>query len=231
MITNPYEALGVSKQASQDDIKNAYRNLAKKYHPDLNPGNKGAEKKFKEINSANELLSNPEMKAKYDRGEIDESGQASSYESQNRNSQRGPYYHETQREGGRYSTSFGDMNADFFESLFGGRQNQRAPKSGQDLIYKMEIEFTDAVLGKEKEIILPNTKKFQVKIQVEKYNYLFKEMRYLLIGNFSHFLFNIFFKYWIRYKLWFNHFVQFLFFTNGFHNGKIGIHCIHMRRN
>ena len=61
-----YEVLGVSKNASEDEIKRAYKKLARKYHPDMNPGDKEAEEKFKEVNEANEVLSNPEKKAKYD---------------------------------------------------------------------------------------------------------------------------------------------------------------------
>ena len=66
-MTNPYEVLGVSKNASADEIKSAYRRLAKKYHPDANPNNKAAEEKFKEINAAYEILSDAQKKANFDR--------------------------------------------------------------------------------------------------------------------------------------------------------------------
>ncbi|MFT8517493.1 MAG: DnaJ domain-containing protein, partial [Acetobacter persici] len=74
-VRDPYEVLGVSKTASQDEIRKAYRNLAKKYHPDLNPGDKVAEAQFKAIGQANDLLSDTEKRDRFDRGEIDASGQ------------------------------------------------------------------------------------------------------------------------------------------------------------
>jgi curved DNA-binding protein CbpA len=74
MAEDPYKILGVKKDASAEDIRKAYRKLAKQHHPDLNPGNKAAEDKFKAVSAANELLSDTEKRARYDRGEIDESG-------------------------------------------------------------------------------------------------------------------------------------------------------------
>ena len=74
-MPDPYTVLGVSKTASEDEIRQAFRKLAKKHHPDLNPGNKEAEAKFKEISQANEILSDPEKRRRFDAGEIDASGQ------------------------------------------------------------------------------------------------------------------------------------------------------------
>ena len=74
IMTDPYEILGLSKTASDDDIRKAYRKLAKKYHTDLNPGKADAEARFKDISAANALLSDPEKRARFDRGEIDASG-------------------------------------------------------------------------------------------------------------------------------------------------------------
>jgi curved DNA-binding protein CbpA len=74
LAVDPYTALGVKKDATQDQIQKAYRRLAKKLHPDINPGNKIAEEKFKEVAAANDLLSDPNKRARFDRGEIDASG-------------------------------------------------------------------------------------------------------------------------------------------------------------
>ena len=73
-MKDPYETLGVERGASPDDIQKAYRRLAKKLHPDLNPGNKEAEERFKEVSAAYGLLSDADKRARYDRGEIDASG-------------------------------------------------------------------------------------------------------------------------------------------------------------
>ena len=74
MAVDPYTTLGVKKDATQDEIQKAYRGLAKKLHPDLNPGNTAAEDRFKEVSAACDLLNNPEKRARFDRGEIDASG-------------------------------------------------------------------------------------------------------------------------------------------------------------
>lgn len=164
MNKTPYEILGVTSTASADDIKNAYRKLAKKFHPDLNPGNKDAEKKFKEINGANELIGSPESRAKYDRGE----SEAQQERASGAGGGRGPFYSQTQQGGGRYSSSFEGMDDEMFQSIFGrmggraSRQSEDMP--GEDALYQMEIDFKDAVLGAEREITLPGGKRLRVKI-------------------------------------------------------------------
>ena len=112
-MLNPYETLGVSKTATQDEIKKAYRVLAKKNHPDLNPGNKKAEEKFKEISHANDLIGTPETRAKFDSGEINEQQYQ---EHQQRQQQRQQGRRPEGPRSDRYSQSFADQfgGEDFF---------------------------------------------------------------------------------------------------------------------
>ncbi|MGZ3652895.1 MAG: DnaJ C-terminal domain-containing protein [Bdellovibrionota bacterium] len=160
---DPYKTLGVKKSASAEEIKNAYRALAKKFHPDLNPGNKSAEHKFKDINGAYEILGTPENRAKFDRGEW---GEEAGAHTQRRHG--GPFYRETRAggAGGHYARGFeGGFDEDIFADLFGargGRGNFKMP--GQDETYKMEIPLVEAVRGGEHEIHLPSGKHLRVKI-------------------------------------------------------------------
>jgi DnaJ-class molecular chaperone len=155
---NPYEALGVPRTASDDDIRAAYRKLAKKYHPDLNPGDKKAEERFKSISAANELLSDPEKRARFDRGEIDADGQ----ERHER-----PYYrrHAEGADGGKYANmgadDIGDIFADFFSNGGGGPQRR---SRGRDMQYSLVIEFLESVRGGTKRLDLPDGRSLDVKI-------------------------------------------------------------------
>ncbi len=141
-----YETLGVSKGASQDEIKKAYRSMAKKYHPDMNPGDQEAEKKFKEVNEAYAVLSDEEKKAKYD-----QFGHAA-FE---------------QGGGGAYSGGFGDFGGfdmgDIFSSIFGGgasRANRaNAPQDGDDIVVRVSISFEEAAFGCKEEISFPKIQK------------------------------------------------------------------------
>ncbi|MBF0278807.1 MAG: J domain-containing protein [SAR324 cluster bacterium] len=161
MVPDPYSTLGVSKDTPQEEIKEAYRKLAKQYHPDLNPGNAEAERKFKEISAAYDLLGSPEKRKKFDLGEVEfPSGSA-------QREQRGPFYYETQQGGGRYTQSFEGLDEDFLESLFKGFKGSKKEAyqfRGEDQYYLMEVEFHDAILGAEKEITLPTQKVLRVKI-------------------------------------------------------------------
>lgn len=141
-----YEVLGVSKNATEDEIKKAYRQLAKKYHPDMNQGNKDAEAKFKEINEAYEVLSDKDKRAKYDQfghAGVDPNG-----------------FGGTGGFGGfgGFDGGFGDIG-DIFDAFFGGSgfgssssRRRTGPQKGADLKYELEIDFEEAVFGIKKEI-------------------------------------------------------------------------------
>lgn len=138
-----YEVLGVDKNASDDELKKAYRKLAKEYHPDLNPNDKEAEAKFKEVNEAYEVLSDSDKKARYD-----QFGHAGV----------DPSYGGGAGGGGGFGGfgGFGDMG-DIFESFFGGfagsaRSNPNAPRRGQDIRANINIDFMDACKGKKVEV-------------------------------------------------------------------------------
>lgn len=135
-----YEILGIDRSADADTIKNAYRKLAKKYHPDLNPGNAEAEKNFKEVNEAYSVLSDPDKKAKYDqfgKAAFDPSAGGSSY-------------------GGGF-TDFGDLG-DIFGSIFGGAfgggstRRQNGPQRGEDVQVRVTLTFEEAIFGCRKDI-------------------------------------------------------------------------------
>ena len=146
-----YEVLGIGKNATEAEIKSAYRKLAKKYHPDLNPGNKEAEEKFKEVNEANDVLSNPDKRKRYDQfgfAGVD------------------PNYGAGQ---GGYGGGFGGFGAggvdlgDIFGDLFGGgfggfggssRANPNAPRKGHDIQANVILTFEEAAHGCTKKVTL-----------------------------------------------------------------------------
>ncbi|MDR2206882.1 MAG: J domain-containing protein [Flavobacteriaceae bacterium] len=145
-----YKILGVEKSASQDDIKKAYRKLARKYHPDINPGDKEAERNFKEINEANEVLSHPENRAKYDKyGEHWKHGEEyEKAQQQQRNYGNAGF-------GGGYSAGFdfgeGEDYSDFFRSMFGdgsfgtrSRGSASGKFKGQDVHAELNLSLKNA---------------------------------------------------------------------------------------
>ena len=141
-----YEVLGVSKNASEDEIKKAYKKLARKYHPDMNPGDKEAEEKFKEVNEANEVLSDPDKKARYD--QFGFAGVDPSYGA------GGP------GGAGGYGAPFdfgdlGDIFGSFFGGGFGGgAQRRTGPQRGESIRASVTVSFTEAAFGCEKEVTL-----------------------------------------------------------------------------
>lgn len=114
-----YKILGVDKNASESEIKKAYRKLARKYHPDVNPNDKEAERKFKEVNEANEVLSNPENRKKYDQYGKDWQHADEIEKARQRQRQQQQYFYEGQQQDFGDPFGHGD-HSDFFESFFGG---------------------------------------------------------------------------------------------------------------
>jgi curved DNA-binding protein len=137
-----YKVLGVTKKATENDIKKAYRKMARKYHPDLNPDDKEAEKKFKEINEANEVLSNPENRKKYDKYGKDWK-HAEEYE---KAQQQQRQYQRSGRQGGSAQYSEQDFS-DFFSSMFGGGsaggRGRNVQFRGQDYNAELQLELGD----------------------------------------------------------------------------------------
>jgi len=169
-MTDPYEILGLSRTASEDDIRKSYRKLAKKYHPDLNPGKADAETRFKDISAAYALLSDPEKRARFDRGEIDASGAETPRS----------FYRGFADAGGagRYGAEehFVD-NEDlesFFSDLFGHRGAAGGATGGGaaggfrmrggNVTYSLRVPFLDAVKGARKRLNLPDGKALEVEI-------------------------------------------------------------------
>ncbi|WFO17362.1 J domain-containing protein [Cellulophaga baltica 4] len=162
-----YKVLGISKNATEGDIKKAYRKLARKHHPDLNPDNEEAEKNFKKINEANEVLSNKEKRKKYDQYGKDWQ-HADEFEKQKQQQRQ----HSRQNRGGAGGFNGGQSNedfSDFFESMFGGQQGnfnssrQNARFRGQDYNASLTINLTDT-LTTEKQTLTVNNKKIRITI-------------------------------------------------------------------
>ena len=159
-MTDPYEVLGVSKTASADDIQKAYRRLAKKLHPDLNPGDKSAEEKFKEVSAAYDLLGDAEKRGRYDRGEIDASG-AEKPQPQRR------YYRDFaesgQGAGQGFQSGFGDLDEDVLAEIF-GRRGANLKMRGGDVRYHLAVDFLSAVNGAKPQLALPDGSEITVTI-------------------------------------------------------------------
>ncbi|ADX68743.1 MULTISPECIES: DnaJ C-terminal domain-containing protein [Weeksella] len=160
-----YKILGLDKSASADQIKKAYRKLARKYHPDLNPNNQDAATKFKELNEANEVLSDPEKRKKYDK--YGENWQyADQIEEQQRQQSKHQSYQQYSSSGEGFS-GFDDYEgfSDFFGSMFGreGRQNRNQGFKGQDLHANLKLNLTDT-LQTEKHTLTVNGKNIRLNI-------------------------------------------------------------------
>lgn len=177
-MSDPYVVLGVSRTASAEEIKKAYRKLAKEHHPDSRPGHVHDEERFKEISAAYTLLSDPEKRARFDRGEIDSNGAD--------RTGRGTY--SRARPGGAREEDFGFSAEDFFHDLFGRRRSTAGTGSarggagaggagtgmgggaagvkakGSDIAYSVSVSFLEAAQGAKRRISLSNGKSLDVAI-------------------------------------------------------------------
>ena len=162
-----YNILGVSKDASQDDIKKAYKKLARKYHPDLNPNDPTAQRKFQEINEANEVLSDPEKRKKYDQyGENWKHADEFNAQQQQYGTNFGQNFSNDGTTYTSWSTS-GDREgfSDFFESLFGSRGKRKRSYGyrGQDYTAELHLTLQDAY-ETHKQILTVNGKKLRITV-------------------------------------------------------------------
>lgn len=157
MADDPYAVLGVPKGATQDDISKAFRKLAKELHPDLNPGDKTAAEKFKRASAAYELLGDADKRAKFDRGEIDASGEPRRTYAHGAG---GPFgggrtWRNSGARGPADDFGFGDVFSDLFGGPRGTRTRAGGPARGQDVRYTLEIDLLEAVTGTKKRVSLP----------------------------------------------------------------------------
>jgi DnaJ-class molecular chaperone len=167
-MNDPYKILGCSKTASADEIKKAYRKLAKQHHPDLNPGSAEAAAKFKDISSAYDLLSDADKRARFDRGEIDASGQERADNSFYRSYAGGP-------QGARYRSNAGFDPSDIFADMFsragqgggfgrGGGDFHEFRMRGGDLSYTLTVDFLEAAKGAQKRLSFPDGRTLDVNV-------------------------------------------------------------------
>lgn len=170
MNSDPYSVLGVSPTATQEEIRNAYRKLAKSLHPDLNPGNKQAEQRFKEVAAAYELVGDEKKRKAFEDAKVQRAAEEEAMRArQNADARR--FYYETQ--GPEFESGYSQGFS--FEDLFGDAIRGRAhggararpnsgPISGEDEFYRMDVELGDVIKGAERDLTLPNGKHIRVKI-------------------------------------------------------------------
>jgi DnaJ-class molecular chaperone len=163
-MKDPYRILGVSKNATEAEIKKAYRSLAKEYHPDRNPNNPKVADIFKNINAAYSLIGDPENRRRYDAGQMDAAGAQRAYAHQTQGSARG-------FEGFARGTSGfqgDDLFSEFFNSFRRANTRQEPPRSaperGEDTTYDVDVEFLDAIRGGTQRITLDWNKTLEIKV-------------------------------------------------------------------
>jgi DnaJ-class molecular chaperone len=179
-MRDPYEILGVSKSASEAEIKKAFRCLAKKNHPDAHPGDKNAQKKFQEISGAYDIVGDKEKRAKFDAGEIDAAGNPRGFDPR-QGGHGGPFggggggpgardFHFSWDNAGG-DTQEGFQAEDLFSTLFGGGGQRgrrgggaRQPMKGEDFTVATTISFDEAIRGGTRRVMVPNGEQIDVKI-------------------------------------------------------------------
>lgn len=163
-MKDPYETLGVARSATDKEIKDAFKKLARKFHPDLHPGDKTAEEKFKAISSANDFLKDKEKRRRFDAGEIDASGAERQQERFYRDFADGPAYASHAAQDGFASK---EELEEFLARAFGSgtQRSQGAFRArGQDVTYVLPVDFMDAANGAVRTITLPEGRTLQVGI-------------------------------------------------------------------
>lgn len=169
-MANLYETLGVASNASQDDIRKAYRKAAKETHPDLNPGKSEAEARFKEINAAYDIVGDVDKRKRYDAGEIDEAGaerqpERHFYRDYAEADPNVRYRRRAESASGQ-GTGANEFDYDIYADLFGGRGGEgghfRMP--AQDVRYSLEIDLLDAARGTSKVVSMPDGKTLDITI-------------------------------------------------------------------
>jgi DnaJ-class molecular chaperone len=175
-MTDPYTVLGVSRTASDDEIRKAFRKLAKKHHPDLNPGDKAAEAKFKEISQANDILSDAEKRRRFDAGEIDATGQEMPPRGFYRDHAGGFGGAKYERSGGEEAfVDMGDIFSDMFGRARGGRAGpggfsfrsggaEGFDMGGMPVTYSLRVPFLAAARGGKQRVNLPDGKTLDIDI-------------------------------------------------------------------
>src|SRR5580765_5673839 len=152
-VKDHYEILGVKRDASQEEIKKAYRRLARKLHPDLNPGDKAAEETFKDVANAYRLLNDADKRRRFDAGEIDETGNERPQQRYYRDYAHPEYANPYANEDAYEDFSDGD---DPFAELLRRAASARANRRGQDAFYRLPISLAEAIAGGSRRITLPS---------------------------------------------------------------------------
>lgn len=164
-MRDPYDVLGIARTASDQEIRRAYRTLAKKLHPDVNPDNPEIANRFKEIVAANDILSDPAKRARFDRGEIDASGAERPEYAFHRHHARGAG---SPGHTARGAFGFDDMGTIFNDIFGGGRPSggRRGPMRarGRDTTYSLRVDFLEAANGAKKRVTMPDGRTLDVKI-------------------------------------------------------------------